>query len=54
MKTNDKKLNNGMKILGASLLFLAIPGSAIAIPWIIWNYRKKMKKESSEEPILGI
>ena len=54
MKTNDKKLNNGMKILGASLLFLAIPGSAIALPWIIWNYRKKLKKEPSKETVLGI
>ena len=56
MEKTNNKLTNGMKILGASLLFLAIPGSAIAIPWIIYNYNKKNKKEKEdkEEPILGI
>ena len=40
MENTDKKMSNGIKILGASLLFLAIPGSALALPWLIQKIRK--------------
>jgi len=53
MENKDKKMSNGMKILGASLLFLAIPGSALALPWLIQKFIKDNKKSSSNE-ILGI
>ena len=53
MEKTNNKVSNGMKILGAGLLFLAIPGSALAIPWLIYNYRKKISKQK-EDPILGI
>jgi hypothetical protein len=53
MESTDKKMNNGIKILGASLLFLAIPGSALALPWIYYKFLKNRKKEKSES-ILGI
>ena len=48
MEKEENKVSNGMKILGASLLFLAIPGSAIAIPWMIYNYRNKKKEKTSQ------
>ncbi len=53
MESTDKKVNNGIKILGASLLFLAIPGSAIALPWLYYKYLRNKRKEKTE-PILGI
>ena len=53
MENKDKKMSNGMKILGASLLFLAIPGSAIAIPWLIQKMLKNNKKDPTNE-VLGI
>ena len=53
MEKKGEKISNGMKILGASLLFLVMPGSALAIPWLIQKIRKSNKKDSSNE-ILGI
>lgn len=53
MENSDKKMSNGMKILGASLLFLAIPGSALAIPWLIHKIIKNNKKDPTNQ-ILGI
>lgn len=53
MENKDKKMSNGMKILGASLLFLVIPGSALALPWLIQKIIKDNKKESTNE-VLGI
>jgi len=54
MKTEHKdKMNNGMKILGASLLFIAIPGSFLALPWLIHKFKKNSEKEKSNF-ILGI
>ena len=53
MENTDKKMSNGMKILGAGLLFLVIPGSALALPWLIYKLKKTNKKEESN-PILGI
>ena len=53
MENTDKKISNGIKILGASLLFLVIPGSALALPWLIQKIRKSNKKDSSNE-VLGI
>jgi len=53
MEKEEKKSNNGMKILGASLLFLAIPGSALALPWLYYKY-KKSKEEKKSNVILGI
>ena len=53
MENKDKKMSNGMKILGASLLFLAIPGSALALPWLIQKIIKNNKKEPTNE-VLGI
>jgi len=53
MENIDKKMNNGMKILGAGLLFLVIPGSALALPWLIHKLKKNNKKEEPN-PILGI
>ena len=53
MENTDKKISNGMKILGAGLLFLVIPGSALALPWLIQKIKKNNKKEESN-PILGI
>ena len=45
MENKDKKMSNGMKILGASLLFLVIPGSTLALPWLIQKFiRGKIKK----------
>ena len=53
MENTDKKISSGMKILGVSLLFLVIPGSAFALPWLIQKIRKSNKKDSSNE-VLGI
>jgi hypothetical protein len=53
MENIDKKMSNGMKILGAGLLFLVIPGSALALPWLIYKLKKNNKKEEPN-PILGI
>jgi hypothetical protein len=53
MENTDKKISNGMKILGAGLLFLVIPGSALALPWLIYKLKKNNKKEEPK-PILGI
>jgi hypothetical protein len=53
MENTDKKMSNGMKILGAGLLFLVIPGSALALPWLIHKIKKTNKKEESNT-ILGI
>ena len=53
MEKEENKVNNGMKILGASLLFLAIPGSALALPWLYFKY-KKSKEEKKSNVILGI
>jgi hypothetical protein len=39
--------------LGAGLLFLVIPGSALALPWLIYKLKKNNKKEEPN-PILGI
>jgi hypothetical protein len=54
MENNDKKMSNGMKMLGASLLFLAIPGSALALPWLIQKIKKNYEKKDSTNQILGI
>ena len=54
MEKNGKKISNGIKILGASLLFLAIPGSALAIPWLIQKFIKNNKKEDPSNEVLGI
>jgi hypothetical protein len=53
MENTDKKIVNGIKILGVGLLFLVIPGSAFALPWLVQKIRKSTKKDSSNE-ILGI
>jgi hypothetical protein len=53
MENKDKKMSNGMKILGASLLFIAIPGSALALPWLIQKMIKNNKKDPTNE-VLGI
>ena len=53
MENKDKKMSNGMKILGASLLFLAIPGSALALPWLIQKIIKNKKNDPTNE-VLGI
>jgi len=53
MENKNKNIINGMKILGASLLFLVIPGSYLALPWLIQRMKKNKKKESSNT-ILGI
>ena len=53
MEKEENKVSNGMKILGASLLFLAIPGSALALPWLYFKY-KKSKGEKKSNVILGI
>lgn len=53
MENKDKKMSNGIKILGASLLFLVIPGSALAIPWLIQKILKNNKKDPTNE-VLGI
>jgi hypothetical protein len=53
MEKEKNKVSNGMKILGASLLFLAIPGSALALPWLYFKY-KKSKEEKKSNVILGI
>jgi hypothetical protein len=53
MENKDKKMSTGMKILGASLLFLAIPGSALALPWLIHKIKKNNTKDQTNE-ILGI
>ena len=53
MEKKGKKFSNGIKILGASLLFLVIPGSTLALPWLIQKFIKDNKKDSSNE-ILGI
>ena len=53
MENTDKKISNGIKILGVGLLFLVIPGSTLALPWLIQKFIKDSKKNSSNE-ILGI
>ena len=53
MEKRGKKFSNGIKIFGASLLFLVIPGSALALPWLIQKFIKDNKKDSSNE-VLGI
>ena len=53
MENKDKKIVNGIKILGVGLLFLVIPGSTLALPWLIQKIRKSNKKEEPN-PILGI
>ena len=53
MENTDKKIVNGIKILGVGLLFLVIPGSAFALPWLVQKIRKSNKKDTSNE-ILGI
>ena len=56
MKKSEKKWSNGMKILGVSLLLLAVPGSTIVIPALINNFVKnrKSKDEDNKEEFLGI
>jgi hypothetical protein len=53
MENTDKKIVNGIKILGVGLLFLVIPGSTLALPWLIQKFIKDNKKDSSNE-VLGI
>jgi hypothetical protein len=44
-----KKFNNGMKILGMSLIFLAVPGSALMLPFLLKKIKsKKVQKEVEE------
>lgn len=53
MENKDKKIGTAIKIIGAGLLFLAIPGSTLALPWLIQKIKNNNKKEESN-PILGI
>jgi len=54
MENTDKKIVNGIKILGVGLLFLVIPGSTLALPWLIQKFVKDSKKEDSSNEVLGI
>jgi hypothetical protein len=53
MENKDKKISNGIKIIGVGLLLLVVPGSTLALPWLIQKFIKDSKKDSSNE-ILGI
>jgi hypothetical protein len=51
MKTTEKRWNNGMKILGVSLLLLIVPGSTFLLPFMLG---KKLKPKDKSNEILGI
>jgi len=53
MKNSNKKIINSMKILGMGLLFLAIPGSTLYLPWLIHQIKNNKVKEEPNT-ILGI
>ena len=46
-----KEMSNGMKILGLSLLILAIPGSTFLLPVI---FGKKLLDNKKSKEVLGI
>lgn len=48
---NNKKWTKGMKILGISLLLIAIPGSTFLLPFMLG---KKIKESNKSKDILGI
>lgn len=47
----SSKWNKGMKILGISLLLLAIPGSTFLLPFM---FSKKIKNSEKSKDVLGI
>jgi hypothetical protein len=49
METTNQKIYKGIKILGVGLLFLVIPGSAIAIPWVVKKFAKKIKDNPTKK-----
>ena len=49
MENKDKKISNGIKIIGVGLLLLVVPGSTLALPWLIQKFIKDSKKDSSNE-----
>jgi hypothetical protein len=46
-----KGISNGMKILGVSLLLLAIPGSTFLLPIL---FGKKLLERKKSKEVLGI
>jgi hypothetical protein len=53
MEKKGKKLSNGMKILGVSLLLLVIPGSTLLLPYLL-KPSKKSNDEDKTNEVLGI
>lgn len=48
---NKKKWSKGMKILGISLLLIAVPGSTFLLPLM---FGKKFVKSDKSNEVLGI